>query len=70
MTYTLILTIVLTAGQYNALAGDSTVTAIDGFATNEQCVSAANRWLAQVRTGKSNVIRERAMAMCVAKGRP
>lgn len=66
--YTLILTVILTAGQYNALASDSTVTAIDGFHTNAQCLEAGNRWLSQARANRSNMIRERHMALCVRKG--
>lgn len=63
--YTLILTVVLTAGQYNALAANSSITTVPGFATQEQCLDAGNRWLAQVRANRSNMIRERHMAMCV-----
>lgn len=65
MTYTLILTMSLFSGQYNALSASSSIDHIQGFSNEAQCLSAGNAWLKQLReAGTRGIIR----AICVAQG--
>ncbi len=64
--YSLILTIIL-AGNFpdsNAPLAAS-VTQVNGFTTNEQCMTAANAWVKQQRTGDKTQAITRYTALCV-----
>ncbi len=65
MTYTLILTMSLYFSGYKVGGAANSIEHIPGFASESQCLSAANAWLKQIRESGSRGIHR---AICVPQG--
>jgi len=67
MSYVLILTMSMFAGQYNALSSSQAIEHVPGFTTMEECQQAGNAWLRQQRAIRSQIHRREVSALCIRR---